>query len=124
MSTLVENDSTSTTMSTSTDGASRRAPITPHSNRRSAIPENYTGRVRLEVRFQAIPVEGLRAFMEPLGYRFDWGPELDGIGFQWLKRPLSGTGVRATYFPDDGDGLLVLETDGQASVTDAAVQDV
>jgi hypothetical protein len=80
--------------------------------------------VRLEVRFQAIPVEGLRAFMEPLGYPFDWGPELDGIGFQWLKRPLSGTGVRATYFPDDGDGLLVLETDGQASVTDAAVQDV
>ena len=57
-----------------------------------------------------MPVEGLRAFLEPLGYRFDWGPELDGIGFHWLKLPLSGTGVRATYFPDDGEGLLVIET--------------
>ena len=78
----------------------------------------------LEVRFQAVPVEGLRAFLEPLGYRFDWGPELDGIGFHWLKPPLSGTGVRATYFPDDGEGLLVIETDGQASVADATMQDV
>jgi hypothetical protein len=66
----------------------------------------------------------MRAFLEPLGYRFDWGPELEGIGFHWLKQPLSGTGVRATYFPDGGEGLLVLETDGLASATDAAVQDV
>jgi hypothetical protein len=80
--------------------------------------------MRLEVRFQAVPVEGLRAFLEPLGYRFDWGPELEGIGFVWCKRPLSGTGVRTTYFPDDGEGLLLIETDGQASVTDAAMQDV
>lgn len=80
--------------------------------------------MRLEVRFQAVPVEGLRAFLEPLGYRLDWGPELDGIGFHWLKRPLSDTGVRATYFPDDGEGLLVIETDGQASVADATMQDV
>jgi len=80
--------------------------------------------MRLEVRFQAVPVEGMRAFLEPLGYRFEWGPELDGIGFAWQKQPLSGTGVRATYFPDDVDGLLVIETDGKASVTDAAMQDV
>lgn len=80
--------------------------------------------MRLEVRFQAVPVEALRAFLEPIGFRFDWGPELDGIGFHWLKQPLSGTGVRATYFPDQGEGLLVLETDGLASITDAAVQDV
>ena len=80
--------------------------------------------MRLEVRFQAVPVEGLRAFLEPLGYRFEWGPELDGVGFHWCKQPLSGTGVRATYFPDDGDGLLVIETDGQASVADATMQDV
>jgi hypothetical protein len=80
--------------------------------------------MRLEVRFQAVPVEGMRAFLEPLGYRMEWGPELDGIGFQWLKQPLSGTGVRATYFPDSGDGLLVIETDGRASVADASVQDV
>lgn len=74
--------------------------------------------------FQAVPVEALRAFLEPLGYRFDWGPELDGIGFHWKKQPLSGTGVRATYFPDRGEGLLILETDGRSSVIDAAVQDV
>ncbi|SRR5579871_5665865 len=80
--------------------------------------------MRLEVRFTAVPVEGMRAFLEPLGYRFDWGPELDGIGFHWRKPPLSGTGVRATYFPDRGEGLLVIETDGRASVTDAAIQDV
>jgi hypothetical protein len=80
--------------------------------------------MRLEVRFQAVPVEGMRAFLEPLGYRFEWGPELDGIGFHWLKRPLSGTGVRATYFPDEREGLLVIETDSLASVTDAAMQDV
>ena len=80
--------------------------------------------MRLEVRFQAVPVEGLRAFLEPLGYRFDWGPELEGIGFHWLKQPLSGTGVRATYFPDGDQGLLVIETDGRASVADATMQDV
>ena len=80
--------------------------------------------VRLEVRFQAVPVEALRAFLEPIGYRFDWGPELDGIGFHWSKQPLSGSGVRATYFPDGGEGLLVVETDGRASVADAAMQDV
>lgn len=62
--------------------------------------------------------------LEPIGYRMEWGPELEGIGFHWLKQPLSGTGVRATYFPDSGDGLLVIETDGRATVTDAAVQDV
>jgi hypothetical protein len=71
-----------------------------------------------------VPVEGMRAFLEPLGYRFDWGPELDGIGFRWRKQPLSGTGVRATYFPDGDEGLLVLETDGGASPADAAMQDV
>jgi hypothetical protein len=80
--------------------------------------------MRLEVRFHAVPVEGLRAFLEPLGYRFDWGPELDGIGFQWLKQPLSGSGVRATYFPDGEEGLLLIETDGQASGVDVAIQDV
>jgi hypothetical protein len=80
--------------------------------------------MRLEVRFQAVPVEALRAFLEPLGYRFDWGPELEGIGFNWRKQPLSGTGVRATYFADEAEGLLVIETDGQTSVVDAAMQDV
>jgi hypothetical protein len=80
--------------------------------------------MRLEVRFQAVPVEGVRAFLEPLGFRFEWGPELDGIGFHWRKQPLSGSGVRATYFPDDGEGLLVIETDGQATVADATMQDV
>jgi hypothetical protein len=80
--------------------------------------------MKLEVRFQAVPVEGLRAFLEPIGYRFDWGPELDGIGFHWRKPPLSGSGVRATYFPDSGEGLLVLETDGEASVADATMQDI
>ncbi len=80
--------------------------------------------MRLDVRFAAVPVEAMRAFLEPLGYRFDWGPELDGIGFHWRKQPLSGTGVRATYFPDAGDGLLVIETDRQASAADAAMQDV
>jgi len=33
-------------------------------------------------------------------------------------------GVRATYFPDGGEGLLTIETDGQASPADAAMQDV
>jgi hypothetical protein len=37
--------------------------------------------VGLDVPFVAVPVEAMRAFLEPLGYRFDWGPELDGIGF-------------------------------------------
>lgn len=80
--------------------------------------------MKLEVRFEAVPVEAMRAFLEPLGYRFDWGPELDGIGFHWRKQPLSGTGVRATYFPDAGEGLLTIETDGRASAADAAMQDV
>jgi len=80
--------------------------------------------MKLEVRFTAVPVEALRAFLEPLGYRFEWGPELAGIGFHWLKQPLSGSGVRATYFPDEGEGLLVLETDGRASPADAVMQDV
>ena len=80
--------------------------------------------MRLEVRFDAVPVEGMRAFLEPIGFRFDWGPELDGIGFHWHKQPLSGTGVRATYFADTAEGLLVLETDARASVADAALQDV
>ena len=80
--------------------------------------------MRLEVRFQAVPVEALRAFMEPIGYRFDWGPELEGIGFHWRKQPLSGAGVRATYYPDGEEGLLVIETDGQASVADGTMQDV
>jgi hypothetical protein len=80
--------------------------------------------MRLDVRFAAVPVEAMRAFLEPLGYRFDWGPELDGIGFHWRKQPLSGTGVRATYFPDSGEGLLVIETDGRASTADAVMQDV
>ncbi len=80
--------------------------------------------MRLEVRFDAVPVEGMRAFLEPIGFRFDWGPELDGIGFHWYKQPLSGTGVRATYFADAAEGLLVIETDARASVADAALQDV
>jgi hypothetical protein len=80
--------------------------------------------VRLEVRFDAVPVEGMRAFLDPIGFRFDWGPELDGIGFQWRKQPLSGSGVRATYFPEAAEGLLVLETDREASSTDAVLQDV
>ena len=63
--------------------------------------------MRLDVRFEAVPVEAMRAFLEPLGYRFDWGPELEGIGFHWQKQPLSGTGVRATYFPAGGEGLRV-----------------
>jgi hypothetical protein len=31
-------------------------------------------------------VEAHRAFLEPIGYRFDWGPELDGIGFHRYKQ--------------------------------------
>jgi hypothetical protein len=80
--------------------------------------------MRLEVRFEAVPVEAMRAFLEPLGYRMDWAPEMDGVGFHWRKLPLSGTGVRADYFPSADDALLVLETDGRASVADAAMQDV
>jgi hypothetical protein len=80
--------------------------------------------MRLELRFPAVPVEAVRMALEPLGYRLEWGPELDGIGFHWRKQPLSGSGVRATYFPAEADGLLVIETDGRASVTDAAMQDV
>jgi len=80
--------------------------------------------MELDVRFTAVPVEAMRAFLEPLGYRFEWGPELEGIGFHWQKQPLSGSGVRATYFPDGEKGRLVIETDGLASATDAAMQDV
>jgi hypothetical protein len=80
--------------------------------------------MRLELRFPAVPVEAVRMALEPLGYRMEWGPELEGIGFHWLKRPLSGTGVRATYLPDGEEGLLTVETDGLASVADAAMQDV
>jgi hypothetical protein len=80
--------------------------------------------MQLDVRFTAVPVEAMRAFLEPLGYRFEWGPELEGIGFHWQKQPLSGSGVRATYFPDGDEGLLVVETDGLASPIDAAVQDM
>src|SRR5262245_6243505 len=68
--------------------------------------------MQLDVRFTAVPVEAMRAFLEPLGYRFEWGPELEGIGFHWQKQPLSGSGVRATYFPEGEEGLLVIETDG------------
>ena len=32
--------------------------------------------------------------------------------------------MRATYFPDGDEGLLVIETDGRASVADATMQDV
>ena len=80
--------------------------------------------VRLDVHLDAVPVEAMRAFLEPLGYRFEWGPELDGIGFHWHKQPLSDTGVRATYFPDRDPALLTIETDGRASVVDASMQDV
>src|SRR5689334_15212854 len=91
---------------------------------RAVRPRVGRPQVKLEVRFAAVPVEGMRAFLEPLGYRFEWGPELEGIGFHWRKLPLSGTGVRATYFPDGGEGLLLIETDGQASPADVAMQDV
>ena len=42
--------------------------------------------MKLEVRFEAVPVEGMRAFLEPLGFRFEWGPELEGIGFHCYKQ--------------------------------------
>jgi hypothetical protein len=83
--------------------------------------------MRLELRFPAVPVEAVRMALEPLGFRLEWGPELDGIGFHWRKPPLSGTGVRAAYHPEGEGGheaLLELVTDGRASPTDAAVQDV
>jgi hypothetical protein len=85
--------------------------------------------MRLELRFPAVPVEAVRMALEPLGYRLEWGPELEGIGFHWRKPPLSGTGVRIAYHPhpegEDGrEALLQIETDGRASVTDAAFQDV
>ena len=80
--------------------------------------------MRLELRFAAVPVEAMRAFLEPLGYRMDWAPETDGVGFVWQKLPLSGSGVRADYHADDDDPRLVLETDGRASVVDATMQDV
>jgi hypothetical protein len=85
--------------------------------------------VRLELRFAALPVEAVRMALEPLGYRLDWAPETDGIGFVWRKLPLSGTGVRAAYYPEGpadepGRGLLVLDTDVLATETDEAMRDV
>jgi hypothetical protein len=84
--------------------------------------------IRLEVAIAPVPVEAVRAFLEPLGYRLDWAPETDGIGFAWQKPPLSETGVRAAYYPQAGDdpdeAVLVLETDGRASAVDDAVRDV
>jgi hypothetical protein len=80
--------------------------------------------VRLELRFPAVPVEAVRMALEPLGYRMEWGPELEGIGFHWHKQPLSGSGVRASYLAESDEGLVAIETDGRASVTDAAMQDV
>lgn len=62
--------------------------------------------------------------LEPLGYRMEWGPELEGIGFHWHKQPLSGSGVRAAYLAESDEALLTIETDGRASVADAAMQDV
>jgi len=41
--------------------------------------------VRLDIRVHAVPVEAMRAFLEPLGYRFDRGPEVDGIGSHWFN---------------------------------------
>ncbi|MGN6380783.1 MAG: hypothetical protein ACTHNU_17665, partial [Gaiellales bacterium] len=64
--------------------------------------------MRLELRFPAVPVEAVRMALEPLGYRMEWGPELEGIGFHWQKRPLSGTGVRASYLADGAQGLLAI----------------
>jgi hypothetical protein len=80
--------------------------------------------VRLELRFPAVPVEAVRMALEPLGYRMEWGPELEGIGFHWQKQPLSGSGVRASYLAEDDEALVAIETDARASVTDAAMQDV
>src|SRR5206468_3028461 len=40
------------------------------SSRRCLCNQTTLDGMRLEVRFQAVPVEGLRAFLEPLGYRF------------------------------------------------------
>src|SRR4249920_1555006 len=87
--------------------SSVRTPTTTANTSGGGAPSrgHYPSHVRLDVRFAAVPVEAMRAFLEPLGYRFDWGPELDGIGFHWRKQPLSGTGVRATYFPDGSGGL-------------------
>jgi hypothetical protein len=80
--------------------------------------------VRLEVRFAPVPVEALRAFLEPLGYALDWDPEADAVGFHWRKPPLSGSGVRAWHFPEGEEALLVLETDERSSAVDAGVRDV
>jgi hypothetical protein len=80
--------------------------------------------MRLEVRFAAVPVEAMRAFLEPLGFELDWDPEADGVGFLWRKPPLSGSGVRALHHPEGEQGLLVIETDEEASAADAAMQDV
>jgi hypothetical protein len=96
---------------------------------RASPAARYGSCVRLELRFPALPVEAVRMALEPLGYRLDWAPETDGVGFVWRKLPLSGTGVRAAYYADGGRGgedaaLLLLETDGRASPTDDAVRDV
>jgi hypothetical protein len=80
--------------------------------------------VRLELQFPAVPVEAVRMALEPLGYRMEWGPELEGIGFHWRKLPLSGSGVRASYLADGDDGLLAITTDREASPADAAMQDI
>jgi hypothetical protein len=80
--------------------------------------------MRLELRFPAVPVEAVRMALEPLGYRMEWGPELEGIGFHWRKQPLSGSGVRASYLADGSDGLLAIVTDREASPADAAMQDI
>jgi hypothetical protein len=80
--------------------------------------------MRLELRFQAVPVEAMRAFLEPLGYELDWDPEADGVGFLWRKPPLSGSGVRGLHVPEGDEALLVLETDAEASPADACMQDV
>ena len=80
--------------------------------------------MRLELRFPAVPVEAVRMALEPLGYRMEWGPELEGIGFHWRKQPLSGSGVRASYLAEGDEGLLVIITDREASPADAAMQDI
>ena len=73
--------------------------------------------MRLEVRFTAVPVEGMRAFLEPLGYRFDWGPELDGIGFHWRNR----TEAVSLYCPRrHAERAQEMETTARPSASTAA----
>ena len=72
-----------------------------------------------------MPVEGLRAFLEPLGYRLDWGTGAGRDRVSLAEAAAVGHGRAGDVpFPDDGEGLLVIETDGQASVADATMQDV